>query len=89
VTPTAQPADHHIPTTDWSLPTACPPDDLYHLGVSHTNETGPQTSEHVLHFCPLYKHEQNAAWAQGAMFAKKLWGFKEKLQITYFISTNE
>ena len=26
---------------------------------------------------------------QGAMFAKKLWGSKEKLQITYFININE
>ena len=36
---------------------------LCHLGLSHTincsSETGPQTSEHVLHFCPLYKQEQN------------------------------
>ena len=59
---------------------------LYRLGLSHTPdchcETGPQTPEHILQFCPLFQDARTQHWPHGTMLAEQLWGSKQDLQIT-------
>jgi ribonuclease HI/uncharacterized protein YaaR (DUF327 family) len=62
---------------------------LYHmhrLGLSHTPDcpcqTGPQTPEHVLQFCPMYKEARTKLWPAGATLKTQLWGSKQDLQAT-------
>ena len=56
------------------------------LGLSHTDscpcQTAPQTPEHILQDCPLYKEIRQKQWPNSASLEEKLWGNINQLKQT-------
>lgn len=56
------------------------------LGLSHTNlcpcQTAPQSPEHILQECPLYKETRKKMWPNYTSVEEKLWGNINKIKQT-------
>ena len=64
----------------WARSTALPP--LQRI------KTGPQSSGHVLQFCPLFREARRQQWPHGATLQQQLWGnVEDLLKTTTFIQT--
>ena len=75
--PAAPPADHHLPATDWSLPTVCPP--VLPSSVAHTQSITHVRQAHkpqsmVCSSAPMQGSMDTAHWVQEARLASRALG---------------
>ena len=61
-------------------------------GLTHPEDrpcrTGPQSPEHILQFCLLFRKARTQQWSHGATLQEQLWGnMEELLKTTTFIQT--